>query len=373
MSFCTTDIKVFDLKKLNEYITSFKDKNIVLILTDEGIERWKLTDSIKALRERNDVTYWGEDIKNPTQVDIAKILNMINSEQIDLILVIGGGSLIDLAKSVSAVFAFKGGKNITPEEISDIIVNKKYLNNNSYIDIIAIPTTAGTGSEVTQWATVWDYQGIKKYSIDSKGLKPVTAIIVPELTYTLPKRVVLSTVLDALSHAVEAFWSVKTNAVIQEVALRAVTLIANNLKNVLLGTNKEYHMKKLCMASLLAGLAFSQTRTTACHAISYPLTMHYHIPHGIAAIISLPYVLEINKTAVKELAEVEEIFHPYGGLQNWLTDVSEGLVKLNLSAYGIGISEIEKIIDECFTPERMNNNPVELNRDDIRNILTNVL
>jgi phosphonate metabolism-associated iron-containing alcohol dehydrogenase len=203
---------------------------------------------------------------------------------VEAIVALGGGSVMDAAKVLAAADG-------------DFDKVKRHLETGAGGDalgrtpIIAIPTTAGTGSEVTSWATVWDTAAMKKYSLARDTLYPETALVDPLLTVGLPRAVTISTGLDALSHALESLWNVNANPVsgaLAEVAARevleALPLLADDLGSEVLRT-------RLARASLFAGLAFSNTRTALAHALSYHLTLHHGVPHGIACSFSLPMVM----------------------------------------------------------------------------------
>ena len=120
---------------------------------------------------------------------------------------------------------------------------------------------------------------------------------------------------------------------------------------------------------MLAGLAFSQTRTTACHSISYPMTMLYGVPHGLAAAMTLAQVAEKNRGHFENDGELFAVFAPYGGIQHWLDTVCGGVVSLRLSGFGIAPDQIETLAEHSFTGGRMDNNPVDLTGEDVRTIL----
>jgi alcohol dehydrogenase len=203
---------------------------------------------------------------------------------VEAIVALGGGSVMDAAKVLAAA-------------AGDFDRVRRHLETGAdgerlgRTPIIAIPTTAGTGSEVTSWATVWDTAAMKKYSLARETLYPETALVDPLLTLGLPHAVTVSTGLDALSHALESIWNVNANPVsgaLAEVAARevldALPLLADDLASEVLRT-------RLARASLFAGLAFSNTRTALAHALSYHLTLHHGVPHGIACSFSLPMVM----------------------------------------------------------------------------------
>src|SRR5690606_17304160 len=123
--------------------------------------------------------------------------------------------------------------NYSLDTVTDVIANNDIKTDNVKIPIIAVPTTAGTGSEVTKWATIWDHNGKLKYSIDDDSLQPKQAIVVPEFTMTMPMSLTISTGLDALCHAVEAYWAKTSNDMVREVSKLAISLIVNNLPKLI--------------------------------------------------------------------------------------------------------------------------------------------
>lgn len=206
------------------------------------------------------------------------------SRPVEAIVALGGGSVMDAAKVLAAADG-------DFETVRRHLVNGTDGGELGRTPIVAIPTTAGTGSEVTSWATVWDTGAMKKYSLARETLYPEAALVDPLLTTGLPRAVTVSTGLDALSHALESIWNVNANPVsgsLAEVAARevieALPLLARDLRNETLRT-------RLARASLFAGLAFSNTRTALAHSLSYHLTLHHGVPHGIACSFSLPMVM----------------------------------------------------------------------------------
>lgn len=377
MPFCDTEIRFSDKKGLEQMFLCLDETNIVLVMSESSAIRWNMLPFIEQLQAKcesmNGIFIWIKAIaSNPTQKDIITSLSKIGNRKVDVIIAIGGGSSIDLAKGISAFHSIEKNNTYTIEEITDSIKNKKYRNS-EFIDIVAIPTTAGTGSEVTQWATIWDEDKRGKFSIDDPMLKPKLAIIVPELTLSMPVKMTLSTGLDAMCQAVESYWAKHTNPIVQEMAYRAVELVIKNLREAVDKPHSINAREELCKASVLAGLAFSQTRTTACHSISYPLTMLYGVPHGLAASITLDAVGNINKGYFKNDEKLFDLFSEYGGIMNWIDMVCKGIIRMRLSAFGITLEDIPIIADNAFTAGRMDNNPVDLCRDDVERVLQSVL
>ncbi len=201
-----------------------------------------------------------------------------------VIIALGGGSVIDAAKVLAA-----SHKGFGP--VRAYLESAQGENQLGAYPIIAIPTTAGTGSEVTKWATVWDTESQKKYSLSLQRLYPSHAIVDPELMLELPKALTISTALDALSHALESIWNRNSNPVSANHAIFAATEILTVLPELVNDLQNLELRSRVARASLFAGLAFSNTRTALAHSVSYPITLKYKVPHGLACSFSLPMVL----------------------------------------------------------------------------------
>ncbi len=370
---CSCETAFANLSQMKQRLLSLEAKHLLLIMGKDAADWWDLHSFIGQLGERYTFHWIQTDVANPDQNDVKDALAQVGDAALDVIVAIGGGSVIDLAKAVSAFYDPKKNASYTVEEITEAIKTKSYRNKTDFVDIIAVPSTAGTGSEVTQWATVWDCSKTSKFSIDAPQLKPVLALIVPDLTMTLPKKLVLSTALDAVSHAVEAFWSKHTNPLVKDLSLESVRVITSNLKAALSDLQNASLREKLCRGSLLAGLAFSQTRTTACHSISYPLSFLHGVPHGFAAAMTLSQVAYINREKTANYDELEAVFAPFGGIQSWIDGVCDGILQLRLHSFGIGEEDIPNIVHHAFTAGRMDNNPVDLTEGDVQRILQNIL
>lgn len=370
-AFCSTDIQFMTKVEMETKLIKITNMNLVMILSDSSMARWNFYNLLEQLKSKNNLIWIDKVSSNPTQEDILNACKKIGMEEVDLIIAIGGGSAIDLAKGISTFYEY-GQSQLTIDIITRELKDRSYIRKDQFIDIIAVPTTSGTGSELTGWATIWDIDRKEKYSIDHRKLKPKKALIVPELTLTLNSSLTLSTGLDALSHAIEAYWSKHTNPLVQDLAYRSIQLIVDNLMKVLDEPHNIYGRECMCRASVLAALAFSHTRTTACHSISYPMTMLYGIPHGFAVAMTLNEVANKNKGMFPNYQALFEIFEQFGGIQSWLNLASEGIVNLRLSGFGIEKQDIDKIVNNAFTGGRMDNNPTQLSIEDVREILLNV-
>lgn len=373
--FSPVDIRFSTLQSFEEQLYSLSDKR-VMILADEGTfgrlkEACAAFDSLIKDKKNRLIT----DIRpNPSVEDVQRQLNVLRREErYGSILAVGGGSCIDLAKAISALQGLADMRDVSYEEITEAIQNKSFFSGCEPSDIIAVPTTAGTGSEMTKWATIWDMRNGKKLSVEHNGCFSKAAIIVPELTESMPQKLTLATGLDALSHAMESYWAKARTPLSQALALDSIGRIKRFLPAALKNGNDTGIRKEMCTGSLLAGLAFSITKTTACHSISYPLTMGHRVPHGFGAALTLSPVMYINETAVPEINEITELFDVDEGFDAWLADVTQGIQVLSLSAFGITENMIDGIVEGAFTLGRMDNNPVKMDKDTVKKILISIL
>jgi alcohol dehydrogenase class IV len=221
---------------------------------------------------------------NPQLNDLEKGLKLFKKGQYKMILAIGGGSVLDMAKLIS-VFAHQ------KSNLTDLILGKTQIEPN-YTPLIAIPTTAGTGSEATKFAVL--YIGKTKYSVETPVMLPAYVYLSPEFTASANAYLTACTGLDAFCQAVESVWSVNATESSQKFALKAIQIIWENLPKAVSKNNKDAK-NKMQEAAYLAGKAINITKTTAPHALSYAFTSYYKIPHGHAVALSLPFFLEFNR------------------------------------------------------------------------------
>jgi phosphonate metabolism-associated iron-containing alcohol dehydrogenase len=302
---------------------------------------------------------------NPTPDQVQRAIDAARPLSPAWILAVGGGSVLDTAKLVRLALA------MDCHSIHELLRSVPAASKSRRPLLIAVPTTHGTGAELTQWTTVWDKGGGRKLSLSHPGNYPDIAIYSPAMTYGLPLPVSFSTTLDALAHALEALWNRNANPVSDELASAAVRLVTENLE-LLADPVPPGVRANLLRASLFAGLAFSNTRTAAAHSLSYPLTLRFAIPHGIACAMTLPALWRINAPHMPLKAERLRLL--LGGedfansLERLLHFVADRL-PFTLAAYGASASDLATLVRESFTKGRMDNNLVDLRPADVRAIL----
>lgn len=372
--FCSVEVEFSNMQGLHDLINNCDASKRTLVVCDAfTTDIWGITDDIKRGIAAGHLAWVDKCPGNPTQQDILDALDRVGDLKPQQILAIGGGSTIDLAKAVSAFYYMYLGRKVSLEEVTKALKEKAYTQpGNKFIDIIAVPSAAGTGSEVTRFATIWDVNKVSKFSIDCQENYAKKNVVIPELTLTLPARLTLSTGLDALCHASEAFWAKPTNYLVKDIALRAIDLIMTNLPKVLKDPKNLELRTAMCRGALLAGLAFAKTRTTACHSISYPITMQYGVEHGLACALSLDAVSKINREKTVLADELFAVYEKHGGLRKWLDDTCGEIVKLRLGALGVPKDGVDEIVKGTFTKGRMDNNPVDISPEQVKEILLSV-
>ena len=269
----------------------------------------------------------------------------------EVIVALGGGSVIDAAKVLAA-----GGAEF--DAVLAHLTRKAPLDPSNFTPIIAVPSTAGTGSEVTHWATVWDREKGNKYSLAHPGLYPEAAILDPAITVGAPRSLTLATGLDALSHALESIWNVSANPVSANFAVEAAREIIDALPRLVDDLTNLDLRSRQAKAALFAGLAFSNTKTALAHNISYDITLKNGTIHGIACSFSLPAVMRwsigVDPTCD---ANLKRIFGPDldAGVST-LRAFLEGLgVSTNPESYGVDTSGWRSLVEKASNGERGRN------------------
>ncbi|VEF46137.1 iron-containing alcohol dehydrogenase [Bacillus freudenreichii] len=243
-----------------------------------------------AKQHQLEVTFFSDYRGEPTTDHLSAALNTMKGTGADCVVAIGGGSAIDLAKAVS-LFALN--PNIQWQEIASQTRLKK-------LPLIAVPTTAGTGSEATKIMVITDSQTQFKMNPGHRDLIPDAAILDPELSCSLPKQFTAYTGMDALTHAIEAYVSTNANTITDSYALLAISKIANALPKVYENGMDLEAREEMLMASCYAGIAFSNASTNLAHAAGRPLGARFNIPHGLSVSLLLPFVMEFSLKAAEE-------------------------------------------------------------------------
>ena len=269
-------------------------KKTALIVCSKRTKREIILDKNFSFIKTNSVLWIDDVTPNPSLTYLEKKKKHFKNRKFDYIIAIGGGSVIDTAKALMIMFSIKKKENLKNiiKDISNLKIKNLYK-------LIVLPTTAGTGSEVTPYATIWDEKNKKKLSLNNKALYPYVAIIDPVLTFNLPKQETINTGLDSLNQAFESIWNKNANKLTLSYAFRSIKLSLSALAKINNNINDKKSRSDLARASVYAGICISQTRTSICHSISYPLTAHFNIPHGLACAFTMVAIIDHISTKNK--------------------------------------------------------------------------
>ena len=282
---------VGSVKALPEILKKRRCEN-VLIITDAGIRKLGLTQRLEKVLAKNEIPYtiYDRTVANPTTENVAEAVELYRANDCRAIIGFGGGSSMDCAKATGARIA-KPHQSLA--KMKGILKVHKRLPL-----LIAIPTTAGTGSETTLAAVITDAETRYKYAINDFPLIPRYAVLDPKVTLSLPPAITASTGMDALTHAVEAFIGNSTTYGTRKDALLAVKLIFENLDTVYNDGSNLDARRNMLHASFYAGCAFTKSYVGYVHAVAHSLGGQYNVPHGYANAVILPMVLEAYGSAV---------------------------------------------------------------------------
>ena len=339
---------VFGIDSLQNIARYIRHRKTILV-TSKGFVDRGLVSTITSLCDS--IVGVFTDVKShPEFQDLEATYKEIHKHEFELILAIGGGSVLDASKFFSLHNASKEAHFVT-----DIIKGKLPKTGYNLIPVISIPTTAGTGSELTPWATIWDMQEKKKYSLHLPDLFSEVALYDPMLTLSVPREITIQTGLDTLSHALESIWNKNANEITLHYAVKSAKII---MKYLPLLTNNLTHLEyrtQILKACMYASLAFSNTQTAIAHAMSYYITAHKGIPHGIACSFTLPLLIDavIGKYDFIDQA----LLDIFGELSS--KPLREMLKQCNISTefshYGLEGEEIETMKNSLKLTQRADN------------------
>ncbi len=315
----------------------------VLLVTSAGFVRRGVVDRIAVTLRQNRLTVWDGVKPNPDLRDLDAATMRLRKAGIDTVLALGGGSAMDAGKALAATLC---GKVVNP--LAEVFRAGNLPSWDCRLPLVTIPTTAGTGAEVTPFATVWDHEQHRKHSLAGPLMFPDVALLDASLTLTLPADETLFPGLDAVSHALESLWNRHCTPVSRALALQSLALAARALPAVLAEPGEMAHRRDMQAASLMAGMAISQTRTALAHSISYPVTTYFGVPHGLACSFTLPVLLEMNRDTLANSDAEHQLL---------------GAVLELLRGFGLGErvrhylqpDQLESLRDEMITPGRSDN------------------
>lgn len=328
---------------LSELLPLTEHQKVALVIFPEARALGLLDRIVALLGDR--LAYVIEDVQpNPDVAQLRGTYERFWREAADCetVIAVGGGSAIDTAKALIV-----GTESGSFDELLGLLATGKPFVPAHCKTLIAAPTTAGTGSEVTPWATIWDSANQKKYSLHLECTWPKVAIIDPELMLTVPAGVTVSTGLDALSHALESIWNVNANPISDNFAISAIRDILECLPKLHKDLSNKALRSRMALAALKAGMAFSNTKTALAHSISYEMTLRHGLPHGIACSFTLPLVLGLawgrDDARDRTLRQIfgDDLALAQIQLRSFLHSLQ---VKTEFADYGVSAQEANEII-----------------------------
>jgi alcohol dehydrogenase class IV len=351
-----------------------------LILSDKVMDSIGNVDRIRNLLSAQNIVsdQFLDTMTEPDEASLLLAVELFKSGGFDCIIALGGGSVIDSAKAIGLLA--KHGGNMRDYKVPHIV-------NEEIVPIIAIPTTAGTGSEVTKVTIITDNETDEKMLCMGPGLLPVASIIDYELSMTAPARIAADTGIDALTHAIEAYVSQKAGLFTEQLALSAMRLIAPNLREAVNNPKNLAAKEKIMLGANMAGMAFSNASVALVHGMSRPIGAHFHVPHGMSNAMLLPEITEFSiPSAIEKYADcarVMGIADKHESDKVAVVALIEELVQLNLdlgvpSLAEFGIKEadyfdsLEIMAEQALASGSPSNNPRVPSKEEIIQLYKNV-
>lgn len=366
------------IDKLNNILSGFGVKKVLLVTGKSSYDKCPLKEKVESnLKNFTVLRYCDFDV-NPKVEDLIKGANLVATFNLDAIVAIGGGSVLDTAKILSILpVDSKAILNAIRGEIK--VTNRKKK-------LILIPTTSGSGSEATHFAVA--YIDKVKYSIASKYLLPDAIILDSEFTDTMSKELTAITAFDGFCQAIESFWSLWATQDSKKYATESIGLILEVFED-LINTPSPFDRDKMMRASFLAGKAINISKTTAPHALSYALTQNFGIPHGLAVMLLLPAFFNLNANFKRENLNTGINFNEYvdridelktlmvvASLNEATNKISKMILsagfKLKLRDYGVNKLSDIKLLANSINIERLSNNPVIINKGQLISLLETI-
>lgn len=366
------------IEKIKEIIAKEKSQKVV-VFSDEGIKATGLLDILTKQLDETGVQYhvFTDCKPEPSYLQVEAVVDMVQGQECDLIIGLGGGSVMDAAKLASVL---KGA----PYTIKDLLNDPTQAEKK--VKTVMIPTTCGTGSEATCNAIVAIPEEKSKKGIVNDNMIPDYVILDAQMIAKLPKAIVAATGVDALAHVVECFTSKKATPFSDCYALEGAKLIFANIREAYNNPDNMDAKNKMLIGAYYGGIAITGSGTTAVHALSYPLGGKFHIAHGVSNAILFAHVMKFNKDACAErLAVLCDAINPAYAEKtveekaDYVIDQIADIVKVtniptDLTQYGVTMDDLDFLVTAGSQQQRLLvNNMKELSLDDIRNIYLKVV
>ena len=336
-----------------------------LIITDHMMVQLGYVEQIQTILSRENITaeVFADTVPEPTESSIEAGVALVKAQDYDGLIALGGGSPIDSAKAI-AILGKLGGA------IRDYKFPRQV--NEAGLPIVAIPTTAGTGSEVTRFTIITDETNNEKLLCVGVGFMPIAAIVDYSLTLSVPARTTADTGIDAMTHAIEAYISPKRNAYSDQHSLSALRLLGPNIQTAYHNGKDETAREAMMLGSTLAGIAFCNSSVALVHGMSRPIGAFFHVPHGLSNAMLLPTITEFGISSAPDryadcaralgIADHSETDDQANlSLVTYLKNLNNELHVPTLAEFGVQRAEfdalIETMCEQAFASGSPNNNP----------------
>lgn len=354
---------------LRKWIEQNRFKKIFLVTGKSSYDASGAKAMLEAVLKIRQVVRFNNFSTNPNIKDVYLGANRLRDADPDVIIAVGGGSVIDMAKLLN-------GLSSHPDESFKNLIQDQNPDISKHRPIAVIPTTAGSGSEATHFAVV--YMDQKKFSLAHENLMPDLALICPPLTYNLPQYTAASSAVDALSQAVESLWARQATPLSRYYAEKAIKLIWPSIKGAVKQQNKTAK-NHLLLGSHFAGKAINISKTTAPHAMSYPLTINHGLSHGhavgilVGRFLILHSLTKFNDThlnkAMSQLCDYFECNRPEELSNKWYELLEHIGLEINLNKLGINdVTDKQRIVENA-NMERLRNHPIQITSRIVYDIL----
>lgn len=358
------------IQQLPDEIKKMKHKR-PLIVTDKGLIEAGIVKRITDILEEAKIEYVIYDgiQPNPRDTTVMEAAEFAKKKNTDMLIAIGGGSSMDTAKAVGVIL--KEGGEIGDYEGLGMVTEP-------IVDLVAIPTTVGTGSEVTFWSVITDTKRHFKMSVGSPFIAARLAMVDPDLVETLPPSIVAATGMDALTHAIEGYTGKLSEPITDACGIYAIEMIGKNIRNAVYNSDPEAR-GKLLLGSLIAGVCFGNSDIAGVHCMGEAMGGLYDLPHGISMAIMLPYVMEYNYVAC--IDKFIRIAKALGENVEGLSDrdaaykAVEAVKKLNddlaiptLKEVNVKIEDIPELAERSAVNVSVDSNPRKVGKDDFKKI-----
>jgi alcohol dehydrogenase len=346
---------------LPEELVRNEQNSAAFIVTEGRSRSGMLARPIQALGKLGvEVFVYSRVRENPDVESVADCVAFLKRHGPDVLVGIGGGSSLDTAKAAGICYA---------NNVEDVRELAALSPKRQSLPVIMVPTTAGSGSEVNYWSVVTDKSAREKLSIGDPSMSPRLAIVDPKLCVSVPRKATLYTGIDALTHAVESYFSVTSNWLSDMFALGAVSLIVNFLEQAVVDGQDLQARSNMSLASMLAGMSMENVGLGLIHALSHQISGHYDTPHGLANALLLPRVLAFNGYVCgKKMRSLEALGRGRHGFQRWLKKMYNRF-EINTDMVSIRTADIPGIAGKALENVNARTNPARAEVEDLEHIL----